>query len=223
MEKSTSLAVLALLVVIVTTCGSDDNENDNRKSASPGPAGEQGSVGPQGPVGPGGMPGSSGPAGPSGPAGAPGASGPSGAPGPRGATGTSQVATLFTVEGIDRALPWSTSNEKHIPGAGYLVVPTQFLLFMFSNTGSPQGGWIDLEVGEEVFCYRRAKDSNKYELAYVKERGNMQGCDSNSEKRTSISSLTVEVVEGTVVRVVPRDIKLVGTKWKWEFRLVLRV
>lgn len=162
------------------------------------------------------IPGPQGPAGESGPPGPQGERGHEGPHGADGPHGTSIVLEVLVIDSIDRSLPWASNNATAIEHDGQLMVTPTFQVGALTSLGSPQGGWIDLSIGPNVFCYKRKHSSNWYELNYKKAVGATLGCDSNSEKETAAYTLLVPVEEGSVLRIWPRDSKLSGLIWDFQ-------
>lgn len=216
-------AVLSIVftVLSIASCGSypinvkQTGEEPERQPAptvivtvapvpSPEP-GETGVPGPQGSQGPKGDTGTGtvGPAGES-------VKGDSGAPGAPGQQGTSVRVSTLTIVGVSRALPWATFNGIVFPRNGAILIPTSFIIEAITSTNSPQGEYVDLNVGGNTFCYKRDSNAKSYKLNYKKTFIHNLGCNSNDEKDTSAYTLTQEVDAGEVLRVIPRDTKLTG-------------
>ena len=128
-----------------------------------------------------------------------------------GAAGKSGASAKFSsiVLPLDRAAtPWDDNNKTEVNYDQMVYLPSSF---EFSNlTNTENGGWIDVKIGSETFCYQGKISTRIYDFKYKKIDGHVNGCDSNNEKFTGKTSFQVLAKKDSIVQAIPRAPRLNG-------------
>jgi hypothetical protein len=109
---------------------------------------------------------------------------------------------VYTIT-VDRsATPWSSNNRLEADRDGVVYLPDSFDIPSMTNTDN--GGWFDIIVGEEVYCYQGNFGTRTFEFSYKKAEGATTGCDTNSDKTTEAFGMHAAFESGDTVQVIPR-------------------
>jgi hypothetical protein len=125
-----------------------------------------------------------------------------GVSGESGSDGLSSVTGEIVIS-VDRAsTPWSDNNKTELEVDAVFQLPESFTINGITNTEN--GGWFDIILGDQTFCYQGKIGTKKYEFKYKKMINHSQGCDQNNEKDTGVISLIILVEANSIIQVIPR-------------------
>ncbi len=134
--------------------------------------------------------------------------GASGANGSNGKDGVGISIENVVIENIDRDLnAWDTHNIE-LSYDGKMSLPSTIYVDALSQ--NENGGWLDVYIGDQTYCYQGKVGKKQYEYKYKKVLNHSDGCDLNNEKDGNSVGLLVKFNEGDEFGVVPRAPKLSG-------------
>jgi len=110
---------------------------------------------------------------------------------------------------VDRAqTPWADNNKTQAPYDLIVYLPSSF---EFTNlTSTENGGWIDIIVGNKVYCYQGKFGTRVYEYKYLKSEGATSGCDQNNDKFKGSVSFVEKLKKNDLMQIIPRAPRLNG-------------
>lgn len=145
--------------------------------------------------------------------------GESGKNGEDGKDGKNIISSTFTIKNIYRnTTPWDNFYVES-DNNGKVLLPEKFTINAL--TSNENGGWIDVYIGSQTFCYQGKTNTKLYEFKYKKLSGANTGCDTNNDKEPNATSFIAEVKINDKVGVVPRSPKLQDITWEISFSAFL--
>lgn len=126
----------------------------------------------------------------------------------QGVDGTSAAFSELIIS-VDRsATPWQDNNLKEASGDMLVYLPSSF---EFTNlTSTENGGWIDIVLDKQRFCYQGKFGTRIYEYKYKKVESHTEGCDKNNEKFIGSVQLQGFVKNKKIIQIIPRAPRLDG-------------